>query len=52
VPGGQVKDLKTDWKDVLLKINPLSGSHDLFFVFKNPQSKGALFHIDHMYFEK
>jgi cytochrome c len=52
VPAGKVKDPKTDWKELNLKVNPTSGVHDLFFVFKNPQAKGALFHIDHMYFEK
>jgi cytochrome c len=51
VPAGKVADPKTDWKELLMPITASKGVHDLFFVFKNEQKQGSLFHIDWMYFE-
>lgn len=52
LPAGKVNDLKTDWKEELIQIKPTSGVNNLFFVFKNPNAKGSLFHLDWMKFEK
>ncbi|WP_229203993.1 PQQ-dependent sugar dehydrogenase [Dyadobacter alkalitolerans] len=51
VPEGKVADPKTDWKELMMPVTASSGIHDLFFVFKNENKKGPLFHIDWMYFE-
>ncbi|WP_460634990.1 PQQ-dependent sugar dehydrogenase [Larkinella harenae] len=52
VPSGRLNDLKTGWKEVGLPIKPTTGKHHLYFVFKNPDTKQALFHIDKMVFER
>ncbi|TKT86581.1 carbohydrate-binding protein [Dyadobacter frigoris] len=52
IAAGQTEDPKTGWKEIDLPVSPTTGMHDLYFVFKNPNSKRALFHIDWMYFEK
>lgn len=51
VPEGKVADPKTDWKELEMPVKASGGIHDLFFVFKNENKKGPLFHIDWMYFE-
>ncbi|MEX1239135.1 MAG: PQQ-dependent sugar dehydrogenase [Cyclobacteriaceae bacterium] len=52
IPGGQQKDLKNGWKEMNSKLNEsVSGSHDVYFVFTNPEGKsGNLFHVDWIYF--
>jgi cytochrome c len=51
VPGGQVKDVKTDWKEVVISLKPTTGFHDLYFTFSNPdKSKSGLFFLDWIYF--
>ncbi|MCF2492950.1 PQQ-dependent sugar dehydrogenase [Dyadobacter chenhuakuii] len=51
VPEGKVADPKTDWKELVMPVKASGGIHDLFFVFKNENKKGPLFHVDWMYFE-
>ncbi|WP_229214276.1 PQQ-dependent sugar dehydrogenase [Dyadobacter flavalbus] len=51
VAAGKVTDPKTDWKELLLPLRAATGMHDLFFVFRNENQKGPLFHVDWMYFE-
>jgi cytochrome c len=52
VKAGTVQNPKTGWKEMTLAVQPTSGFHDLYFVYKNATAKGALFHLDWMYFEK
>ncbi|TKT87685.1 carbohydrate-binding protein [Dyadobacter frigoris] len=50
---GQVKDLKTEWKEYEIEIKPTSAIHDLYITFSNPdKSKTGLFFLDWLYFEK
>lgn len=51
VAAGQISDLKTGWKEVVLPLKALTGKHNLYFVFRNPEAKYALFHIDKMTFK-
>ncbi len=53
VPGGQVKDVKTEWKDMDINLLPTTGINDLYFTFSNPdKSKVGLFFLDWILFEK
>ena len=52
IEGGQVKDVKTEWKEVEIPLQPTKGLHDLYFTFSNPdKTKDGLFFLDWMYFE-
>ncbi len=53
VPGGEPKDVKTDWKELEINLKPTTGFHDLYFTFSNPDaSQSGLFFLDWIYFEK
>jgi len=53
VPGGEVKDLKTNWRPVKAKLTRAKGKRDLYLVFKNKEAgQKTLFHIDWLYFSK
>jgi len=52
VPGGKVADPKNDWKEHLIPVKATSGVNNLYFVFKNPEAKWSLFHLDWMKFER
>ncbi len=52
IPGGKVNDPKTDWKEQLIPVKAPSGINNLYFVFKNPDAKWGLFHLDWMKFER
>ncbi|SMD13266.1 PQQ-dependent sugar dehydrogenase [Pedobacter nyackensis] len=55
IAGGEIKDLRTGWKEVLLPVvytDKVSGVKDLFLMFKNDQTNKPLFHIDWIKFEK
>ncbi|MGV3502593.1 MAG: PQQ-dependent sugar dehydrogenase [Adhaeribacter sp.] len=51
IAGGEVKDLKTNWKELTVKITPVSGVKDVYLVFRNPAAGAKnLFNIDWFYF--
>ncbi len=52
VPSGKVTDPKTEWKEKEMPVTKTDGLHDLYFIYKNTTSKGALFRIDWIYFER
>lgn len=52
VPGGKVKDVKTDWDEFDIPLKPTVGIDDLYFTFSNPdKSKVLLFSLDWAYFD-
>lgn len=53
VPGGEIKDLKTGWKDVDARLVNTNGIHDLYLVFVNDTEKQKiLFNIDWIRFAR
>lgn len=53
IPPGEVKNLKTNWKDIIAPVKKMPGIHDLYFVFVNPaEPQKNLFNIDWIYFIK
>ncbi|MCF0055894.1 PQQ-dependent sugar dehydrogenase [Dyadobacter sp. CY356] len=53
VSSGQLKDVKTDWKEFVISLKPTTGIHDLYFTFSNPdESQVGLFFLDWVFFEK
>lgn len=52
IPGGNVTDLKTDWKEFSMTVDASPGLQDIFLTFENESAKGSLFHVDWMLFER
>ena len=53
IEGGQVKDLKTNWREVEAPVAKTAGVKDLYFVFTNSSAgTKTLFNIDWIYFIK
>lgn len=51
IPAGESSDYKSKWKEIAADVQPTENRHDLYFVFKNPESKGSyLFNLDKIYF--
>ncbi|WP_229252852.1 PQQ-dependent sugar dehydrogenase [Dyadobacter helix] len=51
IPAGEVRDPEK-WEELSLAVKPTKGVQNLYFVYKNPAARSALFHIDWMFFEK
>ena len=51
IPPGKARDRAKDWIEVSAAVQPVSGKHDLYFVFRNPAAnKENLFNLDWVYF--
>jgi cytochrome c len=51
IPPGKVRDRAKDWIEITTELHPVSGKHDLYFVFRNPHvNKQNLFNLDWVYF--
>lgn len=51
IPAGTIDDPKTGWQEFVLPLKPLKGKHNLYFVFRNPDTPYNLFQIDNMVFK-
>lgn len=50
IPAGNAPDAKSGWKEISAAMQPVKGSHDLYFVCKSTDGKeGHLFNIDWWY---
>ena len=52
IPAGKVDDPILDWKEIDMPLTPSILKGDLYFLFKNLDSKGPLYHLDWMRFER
>lgn len=51
IPPGKVRDRAKDWIEITTELHSVSGKHDLYFIFRNPQvDKKNLFNLDWVYF--
>lgn len=51
IAGGEVKDLKGSWEEVVARVEATTGVKDVYLVFKNDEAiRGNLFHIDWLRF--